>query len=1208
MIGHRLGSYLLLTQLGRGGMANVYLATACAGAPGAPEGTPVAVKVLHPHLLKEPGFLERFMLEAEVGRQIDDPNVVRTLDVGTGELDGAGYHYLVMDYVEGQTLRAFVEEMGWFSEDLCLHIAGEVARALIAIHSAGLVHRDLKPENVLITEDETVKVMDLGVARMMDEAIRLSQTGQFVGSLMYAAPEQFKGKSAVIDARADLYALGMMLYEFSTGSHPFDEDSASALIQRQLNDSPGALSGLNPRVSPFFEELVVKLIRKEPEERFESADSFLEVLSQGEASAWWQLRSGAIREATRRPLRRIRIPRETGLYGRNPELNRLKALWEDVKRGEGRVALLLGEAGIGKSRLVDEFVGELEAAGEELNFLFGAYPPGGAATSAGAFSTAYREHLGTADLSETLRRHLTVTPVLAPGFASLLLGEPPPPGEEALNKDSIQTVFVYLTRSLAAERPTVILIDDLHFSPEEGLALFAALSLAVPGHRVLLVGATRPGLSSDWMTSLERLPHIEHLMIDRLGFKQVHGLLAEDLGSDRLAEDLATEIAKRSDGNPFFIFELLRQLRVEERLIQKQDGRWSKVGMIREITVPYSVKDLVKVRISRLEEEERDLLEVAACVGFEFDPVLITEALELGRIPTLKRLGRLERQHRLVHSCGRLFVFDHHQVQEALYEGLSELLREELHTRLGEGLERLVGAVGPDARQVSGHTAMQLCEHFIRGGRADRAKPYLAAALDHLEDGRQLAAAIDISGRCLAADGVLSGPTRAAVLKRHAAWLELEGLLEEQGCALDEALALAEVEGDDTLALELLVKVGYHRRATGDPDGAVRVLTDAVDRAQTLGDRTREAALHAALAAVHADQGRYEMARETYSHHRQLSHETGNVKGEAGALGNLALVAWETGQYEEALTRFKESLALFRQIGNRRGEGTAVGNLGLVYDSLGRYEEARDCFELHRDISREIGYRRGEAMALGNLGQACESLGLYAEALDSYDADLEIGSEISNPIHVGTTRMGMGGLWLELGQYDRAREALEQARETFEQLNYRMGTSSILESLAMVEEEANHPELAEKLFLEAKELLAELGMHGGVGGALYNLGRFHVRRGENDLARAEFEECLKAWGDDDNNPTRVLALIYLAGLTGRDAGPGRQALAEAADQLSISRRMEAHFALFQIEREPADLAEAKTLLSYLVSHAPEQYRESVATNLLLHREIEAAFA
>ena len=1204
MIGQVLGHYHIDAELGRGGMATVYLATAEPGAPGTPAGTMVALKILHPHLLQQPGFFKRFMQEAEVGRGIGHPNVVWTLDVDAAELDGVTYHFLVMEYVEGQTLRQFFEEMGWFPEDLCYHVAMAICQALTAIHGAGLIHRDLKPENVLITADETVKVMDLGVARVMDEAIRLSQTGQFIGSLLYAAPEQFKGKNAEVDGRADLYALGMMLYEFSTGTHPFDDVSVSSVIQSQLNEAPDAPSRLNPRVSPYFEELILTLVRKDPGRRFESAARLLEILRDGEDSRWWKLRSGAIREETRRPLRRIRIPRETAIYGRQKEMNRLRGLWEEAKQGSGRVVLLEGEAGIGKSRLVDEFVGQLEAEGEEVNFLFGAYPPGGAATSAGAFSTAFREHLGEADLTETLKRHLTVTPVLVPGFASLLLGEPPPVGEEPLTKDSIQTVFIHLIRALAAECPTILLVDDLHFSPEEGLAVFAALSLAVPGHRVLLVGATRPGLSPEWISSLDRLPHIQRMTIDRLGYMQVNELLLEDLGSKRLAEDLSAEITKRSDGNPFFIFEIMRQLRVDDRLIQRQDGRWSRAGSIRDITVPYSVKDLVKARISRLSEEERDLLEVASCIGFEFDPVLITEALGLGRIPTLKSLGRLERQHRLVHSCGRLFVFDHHQVQEALYEGLSELLREELHSGLGEGLERMVGV----GAKVIGRQAVELCEHFLRGGRADRAEPYVAAALDHLENGLQIVPAIDLSGRCLAAADGLTGMARVGILRRRARWLELEGSREEEGAVLEEAIRLTEAEGETSIALELRQQLGYQRRAIGSPDEAVEILTETAEIARKLGDHSRESAVNAALAAVHADQGRYDEARESYQSHLQRVREFGDVADEAKVLGNLATVEWETGRYEDSLANFNASLKLFRRIGERRGEGSILGNMGLALDSLGRFDEARECFERHRDISREIGYRRGEAMALGNLGQACASLGLLAEALDSFEGDLEIGAELNNPMHVGITQLGVGGLWVDLGQYDRAREALDQARETFAQLGYRWGTTYVLELLAGIAEEEARPDEVEELLLESMDQRKKMGLDDGVAEALCLLGRFHARRGEIDQARSELEECLALLGVESGPGTRSLAIAHLATLPGADVDEARRTVRADTGQLSIADRIDAHFAMYRASGEEEELADARRLLEFLVENAPERYRESIRVNVTLYREIEAALA
>ena len=217
------------------------------------------------------------------------------------------------------------------------------------------------------------------------------------------------------------------------------------------------------------------------------------MLAAGEDAPWWQDRAAAMRRETKRPLRRIRIPRETALFGREADVAALVERYREAKAGDGRVVLVEGEAGIGKTRLVDELVARLRSEGEDLEFLFGSYPPGGAATGAGALSTAYREHFGSEDLVDTLRAVLPATSVLAPAFAALLRGEPTPPGTEPLTKESLHTVFVHATRALAARRPTVVLIDDLHFAPDEGLALFTSLALAVPEHPILLIGAFRPG-------------------------------------------------------------------------------------------------------------------------------------------------------------------------------------------------------------------------------------------------------------------------------------------------------------------------------------------------------------------------------------------------------------------------------------------------------------------------------------------------------------------------------------------------------------------------------------------------------------------------------------------------------------------------------------------------------------------------------------------
>jgi len=275
LVGAALGPWRVRSRLGAGGMGEVFR---CEDAGGAT----TAVKVIHEHMLGRPGFLDRFRREALLGRRIRHDNVVATLDAADWDAAGATRHCLVMEFVEGQTLRAMLDDLGRLPEDLCRHVGREIAKGLAAIHAAGVVHRDLKPDNVIVTREHVVKVMDLGVARLADDVARFSQSGAFVGSFHYAAPEQFRKGGKDVDHRTDLFALGLVLYELATGAHPFEGDDLRVVLRRLLEETPRPAAELNPQLSPFFEEVVAKLLAKDPAARFASADDVARVLADGE--------------------------------------------------------------------------------------------------------------------------------------------------------------------------------------------------------------------------------------------------------------------------------------------------------------------------------------------------------------------------------------------------------------------------------------------------------------------------------------------------------------------------------------------------------------------------------------------------------------------------------------------------------------------------------------------------------------------------------------------------------------------------------------------------------------------------------------------------------------------------------------------------------------------------------------------------------------
>jgi serine/threonine-protein kinase len=275
----RLGPYRVLREIGRGGMGVVY------EAEDGRDGRRVAVKAIHAHLLGNTRAEQRFAREAAAGAQVDHRNVVRTLGAARVEDEaGRARSVLVTELVEGRTLRDLVRSLGRVPESLLREIARGMAHGVAAVHAAGIVHRDLKPENVMLTTDDRVRVMDLGVARLLDDGAELTREGDFVGSLEYASPEQCEG--GAVEAPADLYAIGVVLHELATGTNPFSRASALATVAAQLTAVPPPIEA-----SEFLAAVVAKLLAKDPARRFASAAELARVLDEAEDGAWWRGRT-----------------------------------------------------------------------------------------------------------------------------------------------------------------------------------------------------------------------------------------------------------------------------------------------------------------------------------------------------------------------------------------------------------------------------------------------------------------------------------------------------------------------------------------------------------------------------------------------------------------------------------------------------------------------------------------------------------------------------------------------------------------------------------------------------------------------------------------------------------------------------------------------------------------------------------------------------
>src|SRR5947209_4915545 len=260
------GRYRVLSRLGAGGMADVFLAE------DTQLGRKVALKLLHRRFAEDPGFVERFRREAQAAAGLQHPNVVSVYDRGAFDET----YYIAMEYLSGKTLKQLIREEAPFDPVRAIDLTIQILKAARFAHRRGVIHRDLKPHNVIVDESDHAKVTDFGIARA--GASDMTETGSIMGTAQYLSPEQAQGHS--VSARSDLYSVGVILYEMLTGRVPFDADSAVTIALKHVSEPPVAPRAINPAIPPELEQVVMWALNKDPAHRPANADEFIRALEQ----------------------------------------------------------------------------------------------------------------------------------------------------------------------------------------------------------------------------------------------------------------------------------------------------------------------------------------------------------------------------------------------------------------------------------------------------------------------------------------------------------------------------------------------------------------------------------------------------------------------------------------------------------------------------------------------------------------------------------------------------------------------------------------------------------------------------------------------------------------------------------------------------------------------------------------------------------------
>ena len=1124
-----IGPYRILKPLGEGGMGVVY------HAKHAETGSAVALKTIRvPHA----GMLGSIRREIHALARLDHPGIVSFLDEGVED----GTPWYAMELLQNWSLRQVIqlgrwdgadpangatpaESPTWLSSftraptsvmgprdpareecegsdprgpDLAeslpriLTVVRRLCSPLAYLHGEGIVHRDLKPDNIVIRANGLPVLVDFGLVNRFGGVVSRDafEVGGLVsGTWAYMPPEQARGE--VVDARADLYALGCILYELLSGRPPFGFGEGSRLMRAHASEPPPPIAGLPAPLA----ELLARLLTKDPSQRLGHALDVAAVLES--LGAEDGIGGPRPRPYLYRPL----------LAGRSDAMSQLQRFLDAVREGEGRLVLIGGESGVGKTRLATELAKRAQRNGTDV--LVGEcdeHHRGGLRAfmrPLQAVGDRCRE-MGLRETERIFGRRGKVLAVSDPSLRDLPGQHAYPEPAELPAVAAAARLFSYLSetlRAIAPGRPLLLVLDDLQWADELTTSFLEFLAGIGPIPWVLIVGTYRTEERSEALSRLESSAEVQCCRLGRLDARAVGTMVKEMLALADPPGEFTDYLHERSEGVPFFVAEYLRVAIAEGVLFRGDDGAWrvetetgeSTLQGYRALPLPASLEELVARRLDGLSERQLGLVTLAAALGREMPAALLQQAMNCSEIELLGVLEDL-RTRQLFDLNQDAVTFSHDRIREVAYRRVPEDDLPTLHRTAAHAIESRYGSDSV-AHQP------ELGRHWSRAGEPDRARPcYLSAARTA---GSQFAhrQAEQLYRGYLA---LVTEPTEESIVARN----ELAGnVLDRQGHVEDvEALYRQSVEeaiqmGSEIAEARSLLGLGGLCLDQGRLEEGQVVLEKAFRLFHETGDASNEGRTLVSLAGLKWHQGQMEEARAMVEQAIAIARADGDRISEASALGNLATLHKDQGRLEEAREHYEASLAAFRELKERVFEGMILSNLAILHRNRGDLIESRKMSEQALILTREVGDRYGEAVALGGLATIHRLQGRPEEARPLYLQCLAIAREVGDRRNQADTLGNLGRLEMEQGRLDEAGRHFERGLSLSREAKSLGFEGSALVNLGQLAARRGRSGEAQQLFEEALAIQQKIGDRQGEAETLEELSQLHDAEGRADRAR-----------------------------------------------------------------------------------------------------------
>lgn len=766
--------YQIIEELGKGGMGKVYKVL------DKETNEKVALKLIKPEIAADEKTIERFRNELTTARKISQKYVCRMYDLNREE----GSYFITMEYVPGEDLKDFMKRSGQLAVGTVIRIIKQVCEGLEEAHRLGIVHRDLKPSNIMIDKEGNARIMDFGIARSL-EAKGITGAGVMIGTPEYMSPEQAEVKE--VDQRSDIYSLGVILYEMVTGRVPFEGETPLGIAMKHKIEMPKDPRELNDQIPEAISHLILKCMEKEREKRYQEAEEILSELKNIEEGIP-AIAAPSMPDIPEFLIEREKEPAEVKkpvFVARGQELDKLGKFFKASLAGNGRVAFITGEAGSGKTALVQEFARSAQKRQEDLIVASGScnahagigdpYLPFREVLSfltgdvearwdAGAITREHASRLWNL-IPLSVKALLETSPDLigtfVPGealvtraaayarggaawltqFKKLVERKAALPPDSMLQQNDLFEQYVRMLQTLAKHQPILLVLDDLQWADKGSINLLFHLGRRIEGSRILIIGAYRVAEISLGREG-ERHP-LEPVINE---FKRIFGEVelevfrAEDkqfvdafIDSEpnKLGSVFRDTLFRQTKGHALFTVELLRSMQEQGVLIKDEKGEWIEGSDLNWEALPTRVDAVIEERIGRLPEKLRQILKIASVEGESFTAEVVAR-LHKTDVPEMVRIlsNELDKRHHLVSAKGirsvdnqrlSMYLFQHILFQRYLYGSLDKVERSHLHEEVGTLLEKLFGEKTEEA-------AVQLARHFQEAGITAKAVEYLYKA------------------------------------------------------------------------------------------------------------------------------------------------------------------------------------------------------------------------------------------------------------------------------------------------------------------------------------------------------------------------------------------------------------------------------------------------------------------------------------------------